>query len=151
MKEIAPFYATAIEETADPRMSAVSALEVALVIGTRKREAGLAALDRFMESSRIRIVAFDAEQLRLASDAWRNYGKGRHPAGLNLGDCCKLCACQAARGDPPVQRRRFPSDRRARPGIRFQAVAGQAGARLASRIPTFFFSRCTLEYISIPR
>jgi uncharacterized protein with PIN domain len=40
----APFYANAIEEAADPQMSTVSALEVSLVIGARKREAGLAAL-----------------------------------------------------------------------------------------------------------
>ena len=82
------FYATTIEEAEDLEMSAVSALEVTLVIGARKRERGLAALDRFMDTSRIRIVAFDNEQLRLARDAWDRYGKGRHPAGLNLGDCC---------------------------------------------------------------
>ena len=50
-----------MEQASDPRMSAVSALEVALVIGARKREAGIAALSRFMESSRIDVVAFDAE------------------------------------------------------------------------------------------
>jgi ribonuclease VapC len=82
------FYAATIEEAEDLEMSAVSALEVTLVIGARKRERGLAALDRFMDTSRIRIVAFDNEQLRLARDAWDRYGKGRHPAGLNLGDCC---------------------------------------------------------------
>lgn len=84
----APFYAEAIEDTPDTQMSSVSALEVALVIRARKREPGLARLDRFMEKSRIRVVPFDTEQLRLAREAWWNYGKGRHPAGLNLGDCC---------------------------------------------------------------
>ena len=76
-EEDSAIYAAAIEDAADPQMSAVSALEVALVIGARKREPG-----------RIRIVAFDSEQLSLARDAWWRYGKGRHPAGLNLGDCC---------------------------------------------------------------
>jgi ribonuclease VapC len=84
----APIYASAIEEADDPQMSAVSALEISLVIGARKREPGLAALDRFLEASRIRVVAFDGEQLRLAREAWWSYGKGRHPAALNLGDCC---------------------------------------------------------------
>ena len=95
-EEDAPFYAAAIEGAADPQISAISALEVALVIGSRQREAGLAALDRFMEVSRIRVVAFDAEQLRLARDAWWSYGKGRHAAGLNIGDCCSYALSKAS-------------------------------------------------------
>ena len=59
-----------------------------MVIGARKREAGLAVLERFLREGRIRIVAFDAEQRQQAQKAWWEYGKGRHPAGLNLGDCC---------------------------------------------------------------
>jgi uncharacterized protein with PIN domain len=65
-----------------------------IVIGTRKREPGLAALDRFLEASRIRVIAFDAEQLRLA---WWDFGKGRHPAALNLGDCCSYGLARASR------------------------------------------------------
>jgi ribonuclease VapC len=87
-EEDAAFYADAIEDAADIRMSAVSALEVVLVIGARKREQGLVKLDRFMGKSRIQVIAFDAEQLELAHKAWWSYGKGRHAAGLNLGDCC---------------------------------------------------------------
>jgi ribonuclease VapC len=34
------------------------------------------------------IIAFDSEQADLARNAWRQYGKGRHPAKLNFGDCC---------------------------------------------------------------
>jgi len=77
-------------------MSAVPALEVALVIAARKHERGLAALDRFTEASRIQVVAFNLEQLRLARDAWWSYGKGRHAAGLNLGDCCSYALAKAA-------------------------------------------------------
>ncbi len=91
----APFYANVIEDATDPQMSAVSALEVTLVIGARKRQAGLATLDRFMETSRIRVVAFDAQQLALAREAWWKYGKGRHAAGLNLGDCCSDALAKA--------------------------------------------------------
>ena len=93
-EEDGPFYAATIEEAADPQMSAVSALELALVIGARKSEAGLAALDRFMDRSRIRVVAFDAEQSQLAPEAW---GKGRHTAGLNPGDCCSYALAKASR------------------------------------------------------
>jgi ribonuclease VapC len=77
-------------------MSTVSALEVSLVIGARKREPGLAAFDRFLEASRIRVVGFDAEQLRFARAAWWNFGKGRHPAALNLGDCCSYALAKAS-------------------------------------------------------
>jgi len=90
-----PFYADAIELAADPQMSAVSALEVTLVIGARKREKGLAALNRFLEKSGIQVVAFDLQQLVLAKEAWWHYGKGRHAAGLNLGDCCSYALAKA--------------------------------------------------------
>lgn len=52
-------------------------------------------LDRFMETSRIQVIAFDADQLRLAREAWWTYGKGRHSAGLNLGDCCSYALAKA--------------------------------------------------------
>jgi ribonuclease VapC len=88
-------YAEAMENAPDPQMSAVSALEVTLVIGARKRESGLAALDRFMQSSRIQVVPFDAVQMQLARTAWWSFGKGRHAAGLNLGDCCSYALAKA--------------------------------------------------------
>jgi ribonuclease VapC len=83
----APLYANAIEQAADPRNVHCPGAWVSFVIGARKREPGLAAFDRFLEASRIRVVGFDAEQLRFARAAWWNFGKGRHPAALNLGDC----------------------------------------------------------------
>ncbi len=41
------------------------------------------------------LVAMTVEQFEIARSAWRKYGKGRHPAGLNIGDCCSyaLAAC----------------------------------------------------------
>jgi uncharacterized protein with PIN domain len=53
-EEDAAIYANAIEDAADPKMSAVSGLEVTLVIGARKREPGLAALDRLCRHLEIR-------------------------------------------------------------------------------------------------
>jgi ribonuclease VapC len=49
-----------------------------------------------MEKSRLRVIPFDGEQLRLAREAWWNYGKGRHSPGLNLGDCCSYALAKAA-------------------------------------------------------
>jgi ribonuclease VapC len=69
-------------------MSSVSALEAAMVLAKGLDEAmAWQPLDQFIAASRIEIVAFDAEQLRLARGAFAKFGKGRHKASLNLGDC----------------------------------------------------------------
>ena len=75
--------------SADPRIiSAVSALEASIVIESKKGETGLALLDELLSLAQFEIVAFDDTQQRIARVAYRRYGKGRHPAGLNFGDCC---------------------------------------------------------------
>ena len=68
-------------------MSAFTRLEASIVVEARKGEAGAHALAELMATSGIDILPFDAGQAELAIDAWRRYGKGRQPAGLNLGDC----------------------------------------------------------------
>jgi len=40
-----------------------------------------------LRDARISVEPFDAELADRATDAWRRFGKGRHPAALNLGDC----------------------------------------------------------------
>lgn len=69
------------------RISAVNFVEASVVIETRKGAAGLLALDRLIEKSGIEIATVDDKVAREARDAYRNFGKGRHPAKLNLGDC----------------------------------------------------------------
>lgn len=69
------------------RISAVNFVETSVVIETRKGPAGLLALDRLLEKAGIEIAAVDDKIAREARDAYRNFGKGRHPAKLNLGDC----------------------------------------------------------------
>lgn len=69
-------------------LSASTALELMLVIESRKGEIGGRDLDLFLHRAKIDIVPFDAEQAELARIAWRRYGKGNgHPAQLNFGDC----------------------------------------------------------------
>jgi ribonuclease VapC len=65
-----PFYAYAITEAVDPELPAVSVLELTLVVEARKREMGLALLDRFLRASRDRVVPFGLEQLQIAKEAW---------------------------------------------------------------------------------
>lgn len=69
-------------------MGAFSLLECSIVIESRKGEAGSMALDALLQRLQVEIVAMDADQSQLAREAWRRFGKGRHPAALNIGDCC---------------------------------------------------------------
>lgn len=68
-------------------ISAVSFVEASIVILNRKGEAGLRELDALIAEVSIVIVPVDAEQSQLARTAYIQFGKGRHPAKLNFGDC----------------------------------------------------------------
>ncbi|NRP74887.1 Ribonuclease VapC30 [Ensifer psoraleae] len=68
-------------------ISAATVLELAIVIEARLGEAGATELDLWLFKAGVEVVAVDAEQIAVARRAWRSYGKGRHPAGLNYGDC----------------------------------------------------------------
>ena len=75
-------------ETADRRLiSVVSLVESAIVIESRRGSIAGSALDAFVARAGIEIVAVDAEQGEIARQAYARFGKGRHPAGLNFGDC----------------------------------------------------------------
>lgn len=68
-------------------ISAATLLEVAMVLETRLGEAAGRELDLWLLKAAVDIVAVDADQIDVARRAWRRFGKGRHPAGLNYGDC----------------------------------------------------------------
>ncbi len=73
---------------ADSRLiSAATLLEAGMVIEGRRGSGAGREFDLFVLRSNFQIVSVDAEQAELARSAWRKYGKGRHPAGLNFGDC----------------------------------------------------------------
>lgn len=68
-------------------MSAVSVLEASVVLEGRRGEDASFDLDRFLREAAVEIVPFDEQQMEWARLGYRRYGKGRHPAGLNFGDC----------------------------------------------------------------
>lgn len=68
-------------------MSAATVVEAAIVVEARLGEQGGRELDLWLHKAGVVVVGFDAEQVDLARHAWRTYGRRRHPAGLNLGDC----------------------------------------------------------------
>ncbi len=68
-------------------ISAATVVEAAMVIEARFGEAGGAEFDLWLHKADVEIVAVTADHADQARRAWRRYGKGRHPAGLNFGDC----------------------------------------------------------------
>lgn len=91
----AEMFSTAIAAATPRIISAVSALEASIVIESKKGEAGLALLDELLNLAQFEIIAFDDAQQRIARIAYRRYGKGRHPTGLNFGDCCAYALAKA--------------------------------------------------------
>jgi ribonuclease VapC len=83
----APVFERMIADDPLRLISAATLLEAAMVLETRFGEPGGAELDLWLAKSDVRIVAVEAEHADQARRAWRRFGKGRHPAGLNYGDC----------------------------------------------------------------
>jgi ribonuclease VapC len=68
-------------------LSCVTLHETRIVTLGRRGEAGLAKLDVLIANNAIQLVSFDEGQAQLAFEAHVRFGKGRHPARLNLADC----------------------------------------------------------------
>jgi ribonuclease VapC len=77
----------AIEAADSVALSVASFVETSIVIEARHGAEGLRALDRFLERAGIVVAGVDLEQGRAARDAFSRFGKGRHAASLNFGDC----------------------------------------------------------------
>ncbi len=92
-------FSFAISEAKIKLMSAFSVLESSIVIESKKGEMGKCELDFFIFKAGIETVPFDKSQMEIAIIAWEKYGKGRHPAGLNIGDCCSY-ALSIVSGEP---------------------------------------------------
>lgn len=90
----AAHFAQMIENDPAPRIGAPAMLEASLVLTRWFGDSAEAALDAFVRESGAEIVAFDLPQLRAAQSAYLHYGKGRHPAGLNFGDCMSYALAQ---------------------------------------------------------
>jgi ribonuclease VapC len=91
--------AAMIRDTDTTAIAAPTLLETAIVAEGRTLPGMAEKLDALLGAIRPEIVPFTAEHVSLARDAWRRYGKGRHRAGLNLGDCFAY-ALAKERGQP---------------------------------------------------
>ncbi|MGO9474511.1 MAG: type II toxin-antitoxin system VapC family toxin [Rhodomicrobium sp.] len=69
-------------------MPALNFLETSLVLtGAAGGTEVWQPLDAFLDEAEVEIIAFDREQAHIARDAFMQFGRGRHPAGLDAGDC----------------------------------------------------------------
>jgi ribonuclease VapC len=83
----ASVYISAILNDVTRLMSAATLVEISMVITRLKSPDPLAVLDALLARLQVVIVPLDHAQALLARDAFRRFGKGRHSAGLNYGDC----------------------------------------------------------------
>ena len=74
-------------------------VETGLVIESRYGAQGGRELDLLIAKAELSIQPVTAEQAEVAREAWRRYGKGRHPAGLNFGDCFSYALARTS-GEP---------------------------------------------------
>jgi len=77
----------AIEQAPRCLLSAANLVETSIVIESRYGAEGVRELDLFLEVAQVETMSVDAAQASAAREAFRRFGKGRHPAALNLGDC----------------------------------------------------------------
>ena len=80
-------------------VSAATLVETTIVLTSRKGPRAQTALDRYLATAGVEIVPVRAEHAAIACDAYRLYGKGRHPAGLNFGDVFAYALAKAT-GEP---------------------------------------------------
>jgi len=69
-------------------LSSCCHLEASIVAASRLGPAGHAELERLLDVFSVEVTSFTPDQAALACDAWQRFGKGRHPAGLSISDCC---------------------------------------------------------------
>jgi ribonuclease VapC len=77
----------AIEAAETRSLSVASFIETSMIVETRYGSNGIRDLDLFIAKAQIELIAVDVEQAHLARQAFREFGRGRHAAALNFGDC----------------------------------------------------------------
>ena len=95
----APRLVAAIEQSPVRAISAGTVIEASLVLLGRFGEAGEIQLDFLLRSIKAEVVSCDVDQVAIARDAARTFGRGRHRAALNFGDCFSY-ALAVSRGEP---------------------------------------------------
>jgi len=92
-------FVRALDEALSLKMSAASVLEVAIVVESRFSNGARKQLDAWLQDTSIEVVPLTRRHVEAARDGFRRFGKGRHPAALNFGDCFSYGLAKAL-GEP---------------------------------------------------
>jgi ribonuclease VapC len=92
-------FVEAISAVPQCRISAASFVETCVVVESRAGDQGVHLCDAFFRDSRVSVEPVTEEQAYFARQCYSDYGKGRHPAGLNFGDCFAYALAKAT-GEP---------------------------------------------------
>jgi ribonuclease VapC len=92
----AAVFAKAMSEADVCKISAATFVEVAVVVEAHTQDRGSRQLDAFLRRAGFVIEPVTEEQAHLARQAYSDFGKGRHPAGLNFGDCFSYALAKAS-------------------------------------------------------
>lgn len=90
----APRIEAALIEAEATYLSAFSLLETSLVATSRRGHAGPVVVDQLVRELGSTVVPLSPSQVEFARRAWATFGKGRHPAALNIGDCCSYALAE---------------------------------------------------------
>lgn len=85
-------FASAILAASERLMPVANWLETMIVVESRYGRDAANEARLLLDELQVRPLPMDEQQLTESMEAWRRYGKGRHPAGLNMGDCCAYAA-----------------------------------------------------------
>jgi len=88
--------ADALDAAPELEIGAPTLFEAAMVLQSRAGERGPEALSNLLAENGVVTVQFDEEHSKLALDAFTRFGKGRHPAQLNYGDCMTYATARLA-------------------------------------------------------
>src|SRR5829696_7247260 len=85
----------ALADAATRLISAMTRVELSFVIESRYGERGRADLERLLREAQIDIAAVTSRHAEIAIEAFRRFGRGRHRAALNIGDCFSYALAKA--------------------------------------------------------
>jgi ribonuclease VapC len=141
-------FAHALDAAPVRLLSAVTRVELSFVVEGRKGETGRADLELLLRDGDFDVAAVTPQQAEYAIEAFRRFGRGRHRAALNIGDCFSYALAVAADDTLSLQGRRFRPYRHSS-GI--TAGTGNMSARppartagaapIAARTPGMFWLR----------
>ena len=92
------FLSVLLAHVGDLHISAATVVEAAIVVEARQGPEAAADLAILLDRIGVVTIPFDDDQSRSAVAGWRRFGKGRHPAGLNLGDCFAYALAKTTAG-----------------------------------------------------